>query len=178
MHLLFIFNFVSIQQQNQLPDESIAALYPLTDNYIIDDHNNGESTHTRSPKTLLKLCTDAVCRNLPRIEGDLPSGILQNLVDDILKSLVKHSALNATTLQALKQCELLELPLLQSCGVSDEWLVAVNDSCNSNHCTVDGDSAIGSVGDNGECKGEGEEHNANTTNSSDEEMTLTIARLV
>ena len=34
-----VFGAVSIwPTNNQLPDESIAALYPLTDNYIIDDH--------------------------------------------------------------------------------------------------------------------------------------------
>lgn len=108
---------------SKLPDESIAALYPVEDNYVIDDGGS-----TRSPKTLVELCIDAVCRNLPRIEGGdthlryLP----QDLVDDVLDSLVSHSALNATTLRALRKCELSELPLSRSRGVSDDWLFALN----------------------------------------------------
>jgi hypothetical protein len=67
-----------------------------------------------------------VCRNLADFESDLPSGIPQDLVDDILRSLVNHSALNATTLGRLRRCELQKLPLATSRGVSDEWLVALN----------------------------------------------------
>ena len=94
----------------------------MQDNYILNDDGA-----TRSPKTLVELCIDAVCRNLPRIEGgDLPSGIPQDLVDDILDSLVTHSALNATTLRALRRCELPGLPLSRSRGVSDDWLYALN----------------------------------------------------
>ena len=75
------------------------------------------------------MCIDAVCRNLPRIEGgDLPSGIPQDLVDGILASLVNRSALNATTLKALRRCELSELPLSRSRGVSDDWLYALNEN--------------------------------------------------
>lgn len=105
----------------QLPDESIAALYPVEDNFVVDEGSN-----THSPKSLKELCIDAVCRNLPFIEGDLPNGIPQDLVDDILDSLVNHSALNATTLKALRKCELSGLPLSRSRGVSDEWLIALN----------------------------------------------------
>jgi hypothetical protein len=135
---------ILITKQNKtkkLPDESIAALYPIEDNCIIDDDDdNNESSssiistntknetavRTHSPKTLVQLCIDAVCRNLPCIEGDLPAGIPQELVDDILDSLVKHSALNATTLRALRKCELSELTLSRSRGVSDDWLCALN----------------------------------------------------
>jgi hypothetical protein len=44
------------------------------------------------------------------------------VVDDIVKSLVKHSALNATTLRVLKNCELGALCLVGCRGVTDEWL--------------------------------------------------------
>ena len=116
-----------------MPDESIAALYPVEENYII--HDGGT---TRSPKSLKKLCIDAVCRHLPQIEGDLPTGIPQDLVDDLLESLVRHSALNATTLRCLRNCELSELPLSKSRGVSDDWLIALT----GNNCkggSKDGD---------------------------------------
>lgn len=46
----------------------------------------------------------------------------QDLVDSIFKSLVDHSALNATTLRALKNCEIEELSLAGCRGVRDEWL--------------------------------------------------------
>ena len=46
----------------------------------------------------------------------------QDLVDAIVKSLIHHSALNATTLRALKNCEIEELSLVGCRGVGDEWL--------------------------------------------------------
>jgi len=105
----------------KLPDESIAALYPVEDNYVVDAGGS-----TRSPKSLVDLCIDTICRNLPLIEGgDLPHGIPQDLVDRILDSLVSHSALNSTTLKSLRNCELSELPLSRSRGVSDDWLISL-----------------------------------------------------
>jgi len=115
--------FCRHSNSTELPDESISALYPVEDNYVV--HDGGSC---RSPKPLVELCTDAVCRNLPNIEGDLPSGIPQDLVDDILASLVSHSALNATTLRALRKCEIVELPLSRCRGVSDDWLTSLNGS--------------------------------------------------
>ena len=85
------------------------------------------SGNFRCPKSLVNLCLDAVCRNLADFETELPSGIPQDLVDDILRSLVNHSALNATTLSRLRRCELQKLPLARSRGVSDEWLMALNE---------------------------------------------------
>jgi len=72
------------------------------------------------------LCIDSVCRNLVDFDSDLPSALPQELVDKILRSLVNHSALNASTLRALRKCELGELPLSRCRGVSDEWLSALN----------------------------------------------------
>ena len=120
-HVALLYFIISLSLRLKLPDESIAALYPVEDNFIL--HDDGS---TRSPKTLVELCVDAVCRNLPWFEGDLPPGIPQDIVDDILDSLVRHSALNATTLRSLRKCELSELPLSRSRGVSDEWLFALN----------------------------------------------------
>lgn len=50
----------------------------------------------------------------------------QELVDELLRSLVNHSALNVSTLKALRKCELGQLPLQRCRGVSDEWLIALN----------------------------------------------------
>jgi len=195
-------NFCRHSVVAELPDESISALYPLEDNYIIDDVNdnntmNGTTTSsgtmnsgigngtgtgigtttisTRSPKTLLELCIDAVCRNLHRIEGDLPPGIPQNIVDSILDSLVRHSALNATTLRALRRCELLELPLSHSRGVSDDWLMALNlnnknnNNNNSNSSSNSNSDADDLAGGGGRDGGDEEIHIGVNLNS-DEEM--------
>lgn len=106
----------------EVPDESIAALYPVEDNYVMDDDNIN-----RSPKTLAQLCTDSVCRHLVDFEQEIPDGLPQELVNGILQSLVKHSALNASTLKALRRQQIVELPLQGSRGVSDEWLGALNE---------------------------------------------------
>ena len=79
----------------------------MHDNYI--NENDGR----RSPKSLSALCVDAVCRSFPNLDGELPAGLPQDVVDDIVGSLVKHAALNATTLRVLKNCELGKLVL---CG--------------------------------------------------------------
>jgi len=99
-----------------IPDGSISNLYPVEDNYINED--NGK----RSPKTLSALATEAVCRSLPYLKGDLPSGLPQDVVDDVVNSLIKNSAVNATTLRALSKCELSVLSLANCRGVCDSWL--------------------------------------------------------
>lgn len=81
----------------------------MQDNYINEDDGR------RSPKSLSALCVDAVCRSLPNLDGELPAGLPQDVVDEIVGSLVKHSALTATTLRVLKNCELGKLVL---CGES------------------------------------------------------------
>jgi len=76
---------------------------------------------TRSPKTLVELCIDCVCRNLVDFDDILPPNLPKELVDQIVHSLVKHSALTATTLRSLRKCELGDLKLSKSRGVRDEW---------------------------------------------------------
>lgn len=76
----------------------------------------------RSPKSLSDLATDALCRALPHLDGALPPGLPQDAVDAIVDSLIKHSALNATTLRVLRNCELGTLTLSGCRGVTDEWL--------------------------------------------------------
>jgi hypothetical protein len=100
----------------QVPDVAIAALYPVEDNYVMD------TSSARSPKSLVDLCVDNVCRNLPYLDSDLPPGLPHDVVDDIVKSLMKHAALNATTLRILRNCELDALSLAGCRGVTDEWL--------------------------------------------------------
>ncbi len=94
----------------------------MDDNYVLQD--NG----TRSPKSLAELCTDALCRSLPYLDGVLPPGLPQDVVDDVVASLVKHSALNATTLRVLRNCELGSLTLAGCRGVTDEWLEPLSSS--------------------------------------------------
>ena len=81
-----------------------------------------DTNNTRSPKRLVDLCVDNICRNLPYLESDLPPGLPHDVVDDIVKSLMKHAALNATTLRILRNCELGALSLAGCRGVTDEWL--------------------------------------------------------
>jgi len=101
---------------SQVPDDNISALYPLDDNYVVDENN------LRSPKKLVDLCTDSLCRALPYLDGELPSGLPQDIVNDVVKSLMQHSALNARTLGALRNCEIGVLSLAGCRGVSDKWL--------------------------------------------------------
>ena len=100
----------------QLPDGSISDLYPIEDNYVTISDNR------RSPKSLVELCIDQVCRSLPDLEGEIPPGLPEDLVHAIVKSLVDHAALNATTLRALRNCELGKLSLAGCRGVRDDWL--------------------------------------------------------
>jgi len=99
-----------------IPDGSIASLYPIDDNYI----NVGQGL--RSPKSLAELASDALCRSLALLDGELPAGLPQDVVDDIVHSLINHSALNATTLRVMKNCELGTLSLAKCRGVTDAWL--------------------------------------------------------
>jgi len=117
----------------EVADTCISNLYPLADNYVNDVPNNSKNNNnltSRSPKSLTELCIDAVCRSLPDLMGELPPGLPQNVVDGIANSLVRHSALNATTLRALRLCEVGHLSLAGCRGVSDEWLSPLsNRSC-------------------------------------------------
>jgi hypothetical protein len=56
------------------------------------------------------------------LDGELPLGLPQDVVDDIVGSLVKHNALNATTLKVLRNCEISSLRLAGCRGVTDSWL--------------------------------------------------------
>lgn len=121
----FFFN-PGMRYYAQIPDGTIAALYPVEDNYVNDDAvdaENGDGT-TRSPKSLAALACEQVCRTLPQIEGAgiLPPGLPVEVVSDIIRCLQTHSALTATTLRALSQCELSGTLSLANCrGVTDEW---------------------------------------------------------
>ena len=63
-----------------------------------------------------------VWRYLIKLFFKLPAGLPQNVVDDIVQSLIEHSALNATTLRVLKNCEVGTLCLAGCRGVTDDWL--------------------------------------------------------
>lgn len=85
-----------------------------------------EDNGLRSPKTLAELCTDSLCRSLAYLDGELPPGLPQDVVDVVVTSLVKHNALNATTLRVLKNCELGSITLAGCRGVTDEWFDALS----------------------------------------------------
>jgi hypothetical protein len=108
----------------QVPNQAISNFYPSDDNY--EPHPTDPTK--RCPKSLTDLCIDAVCRSLPNLEGRLPAGLPQDVVDRIVQSLTSHAALNCTTLRALTKCELGTLSLANCRGVSDEWLVTLSSS--------------------------------------------------
>jgi Leucine Rich repeat len=56
------------------------------------------------------------------VQGALPPGLPQDVVDDVIQSLMQHSALTATTLSVLRHCELGALSLAGCRGVTDAWL--------------------------------------------------------
>lgn len=92
----------------------------------------------RSPKSLVDLCVDTLCRSLPFLDGALPKGLPQDVVEDIVHSLYDHSALNASTLRALRKCELTSLSLAGCRGVTDDWLTVLG--CDSDEFLVGEDS--------------------------------------
>ena len=71
---------------------------------------------------MAELATDALCRSLTLLDGELPAGLPQDVIDNVVRSLIQHSALNATTLRILSQCQLGELSLAGCRGVTDQWL--------------------------------------------------------
>lgn len=56
------------------------------------------------------------------LRGELPSGLPQDVVDDILNSLLRNCAITGTTLRTLKNCELHTLSFVDCRVVLDEWL--------------------------------------------------------
>mmetsp|Transcript_13749 Transcript_13749/g.21014 ORF Transcript_13749/g.21014 Transcript_13749/m.21014 type:complete len:879 (-) Transcript_13749:1467-4103(-) len=107
--------------ETEVPDNTITNLFPIEDNYVI-----GRSQNSRSPKSLKQLALEQVCRSLPLLEGELPPGLPQDLIDSIVTCLLSHSALNQCTLRALRNCEVHNLSLASCRGVSDDWLRALN----------------------------------------------------
>jgi hypothetical protein len=99
----------------------------------VEDNYVNVAANLRSPKSLSELCIETICRSIPNMNGELPSGLPQDVVDDIVASLIHHSALTATTLRVLKNCELNSLSLAGCRGVTDAWLesLTTNDSSSS-----------------------------------------------
>ncbi|GKY95273.1 hypothetical protein MPSEU_000489400 [Mayamaea pseudoterrestris] len=109
-----------------VPDETIVGLYTADEYYTTA---NG----LYSPKSLANLALNTLCKNLTLYHDELPHGIPQEVVDDIVNSLIGHSALNATTLHALRNCELHSLNLAHCRLVTDEWLRNWNTPNGSHH---------------------------------------------
>ena len=61
------------------------------------------------------------------LDGELPPGLPQDIVDKIVHCLISHHALNGTTLRALKFCEVGTLSLANCRGVTDAWLRSLNE---------------------------------------------------
>ena len=87
---IFTFSSVKVFQM------SISPLYPVDDNYVAV-----ECTY-QSPKLLENLCIDHNCRSLPDLDGELPPGRPQYIINFIVQFLVSHGALNESTLKALR----------------------------------------------------------------------------
>ncbi len=84
---------------------SMHSLYPTEDNYITV--RGGFC----SPKSLENLCIDQICRSLPDLDGDIPPGTPQCIINAILQSLMSHGVLNATILRPFRRYEFDQLPL-------------------------------------------------------------------
>lgn len=140
-HSVILTIIISFPLHTQVPSQAISNFYPADDNYELHPTDPTK----RCPKSLTKLCIDAVCRSLPDLEGQLPAGLPQDVVDRIVQSLTSHAALNCTTLRALTKCELGALILSNCRGVCDEWLVTLisssvsSDSSHRNALTSAGD---------------------------------------
>ena len=85
-----------------------------------------ETDGTRSPKSLADLATEELCRSLPNLNGELPSGLPPDVVESIVKALTNHGAINETTLCALRNCEIPILSLANCRGVTDSWLTPLS----------------------------------------------------
>ena len=64
-----------------------------------------------SPKSLKNLCIDQVCHSFPDLDGTIPPKYPQNVINDILESLVSHGTLSIVTLKAFRHYELGPLML-------------------------------------------------------------------
>merc|ERR1712038_1463698 len=84
---------------------SLLSLYPTNDNFITVEGGY------RSPKSLESLCIDQFCRSLSDLDGDIPPGYSQYIVNAIEQSLASRGALNETTLKAFRNYEFDQLPL-------------------------------------------------------------------
>ena len=111
--------------ESEVPDNTITNLFPLEDNYVTVGSTSLSSL--RSPKSLTQFCIEQVCRSLPMLDGVLPPGLPQEIVDKIVQCLISHSALNGTTLRALKFCEVGSLSLANCRGVTDAWFRSLNE---------------------------------------------------
>ena len=111
--------------ESEVPDNTISNLFPTEDNYVPVTSNS--SLTLRSPKSLSQLCIEEVCRSLPMLDGALPPGLPQDIIDRIVQCLNSHCALNGTTLRALKFCEVGALSLANCRGVTDDWLRSLNE---------------------------------------------------
>ncbi|CAJ1942982.1 unnamed protein product [Cylindrotheca closterium] len=124
-----------------LPDDSISNQYPPSENFIIEDSG------THSPKTLAQLATETLCRSLAYLDGELPLGLPQDVVDEIVESLTEHNALNETTMKVLRNCEISALNLSGCRGVSDSWLKSFNTYATDTGSSDDSGIALSDVDD-------------------------------
>ena len=109
-------------------DISTYSLYPTDDNYVTMEDGY------RSPKSLENLCIDQFCRSLPDLDGDIPPGKPQYIIDAILESLVSHGGLNESILKAFRNYELDQLPLTRCSGKREVKLLSQSETLNERKC--------------------------------------------
>merc|ERR1712232_995422 len=107
---------------------SLLSLYPTNDNFITVEGGYC------SPKSLESLCIDKFCRSLSDLDGDIPPRKSQCVINAIVQSLVRHGALNSTTLKPFRHYELHHLPLAGSRDESEEKLLSQSETLPERKC--------------------------------------------
>ncbi len=114
-------NGITTLSSLEMCEISMYLLYPTNDNYVTVEGG------CRSPKLLENLCIDQICRSLPDLDGDIPPGQPQYLINAIVQSLTSHGALNTTSLKPFRHYKFGQLPSTERKNVVD---VAVFESLN------------------------------------------------
>ena len=103
---------------------SMSSLYPIDDNYVTLEGGY------HSPKSLENLCMDQMCRSLPDLDGEIPPEFPQDVINDILESLVSHGALDLIPLEAFKHYNLGQLTAVNKQLLSLSKSISVSNDSN------------------------------------------------
>ncbi len=119
---------IPINSSGEVFEMPISSLYPTDANYV-----TVESGY-RSPKLLENLCIDQICRSLPDLDGDIPPGKPQYIINAIVQSLVSRGAWNETTLKPFRHYNLDQLPLAGCRDESEEKLLSQSATLPGREC--------------------------------------------